>query len=161
MKINNRKEIERAMYGFLFLIILDLFFLIFAKIFLNILQSTVYIIFLVIFLFSVWKILTLKSFALEVSEHIFSVKYSHPLFRSRYPDLEVPVEKVISLKTEKGIINYILIISINSKRGIRNFHYRIGQLPESQFDKFRNTMELVKNIYINQRSTLSKHISNY
>lgn len=155
MKINNRKEIATAMYSFLLLIFLDLLFLIFARQFINIRQSSVYVIFLVIFVFFVWKIMTLKIFSLEVSDHIFSVKYSHPLFRSRQPALEVPIEKVISLKTEKGIITYILVISINTKRGIRNFYYKIGQLPENQFDKFKNTMDLVKTSYINQRSTLS------
>lgn len=154
MKINNEKEIAFAMYGFLLLIILDLPFVIFAEKFLNIDQSTVYVIFLVILIFSVWKIFTLKTFALEVSEHIFSVKYSHPLFRSRHAALEVPLRKVISIKTEKGFINYILIISINTKRGIRNFYYRIGQLPESQFDKFTNTIDMVKTSYIEKQTSL-------
>lgn len=155
MKINNRKEIATVMYCFLSLIFLDLLFLVFAKQFLNIQQSIVYVIFLVIFIFSGWRIFTLKSFALEVSEHIFSVKYSHPLSSSRNPALEVPIEKVISLKTEKGVMSYILIISINTKRGIRNFYYRIGKLPENQSEKFRNTIDLVKTSYLNQKSTLS------
>ena len=143
MKINNKKEIAIAMYGFFLLILADLAFLVFAKKMFAISNLYLYSSFLAILLFCIWKIVTLKIFSLEVSEHIFSVKYTHPLVKSRQPALEVPLQKVISLKTEKGVMNYIMVIGINSRRGIRNFYYRLGRLPENQNEKFKKISEFI------------------
>ena len=143
MKINNRKEIAFAMYAFFTLIILDIIFLVFATKIFQISKLFLYGSFLVIFIFSLWKIINLKIFSMEVSEHICTVKYRHPLIKVRQPALEVPLQKVISLKTEKGIINYILVIGINTRRGIRNFYYNLGRLPENQNDKFKKISEFI------------------
>lgn len=143
MKINNQKEIAIAMYGFLVLIFLDILFLFLGKTIFAIPKLTLYGTFSVILIFSIWRIATLKIFSLEVSEHICTVKYRHPLMNLRQPVLEVPIQKVISLKTEKGLINYILVIGIVTKRGIRNFYYRLGRLPENQNDKFRKISEFI------------------
>lgn len=143
MKINNQKEIALAMYGFFFLILLDILYLFLAKTIFVIPKTVLYSTFLVILIFSIWRIVTLKIFSLEVSEHICTVKYRHPLMKLRQPVLEVPIQKVISLKTEKGLINYILVIGIVTKRGIRNFYYRLGRLPENQTDKFNKISEFI------------------
>jgi hypothetical protein len=63
---------------------------------------------------------------------------------------EVPLRKVIFLKVEKGIINYIMIISINTKRGMRSFYYRLGNLPEHQGDKFKKMSDLIS--YVKNRT---------
>jgi len=143
MKINNKKEIAIAMYGFFLLILVDLVFLVFAKKIFVISNLYLYGSFFTLLLFCIWKIVTLKIFSLEVSEHIFSIKYTHPLVKSRQPALEVPLQKVISVKTEKGVMNYIMVIGINSRRGIRNFYYRLGRLPENQNDKFQKISEFI------------------
>ena len=143
MKINNKKEIAIAMYGFFLLILVDLVFLVFAKKIFVISNLYLYGSFFTLLLFCIWKIVTLKIFSLEVSEHIFSIKYTHPLVKSRQPALEVPLQKVVSIKTEKGVMNYIMVIGINSRRGIRNFYYRLGRLPENQNDKFQKISEFI------------------
>lgn len=143
MKINNQKEIAFAMYGFFVLIFLDILFLFLAKTIFVIPKLVLYGIFLVILVFSIWRIITLKIFSLEVSEHICTVKYRHPLMNLRQPVLEVPIQKVISLKAEKGVINYILIIGVNTRRGIRNFYYRLGRLPENQNEKFKKISDYI------------------
>lgn len=143
MKINNRKEIAIAMYGFFLLILVDLAFLVFAKRMFAISNLYLYGSFFTILLFCIWKIVTLKIFFLEVSEHIFTIKYTHPLVKSRQPALEVPLQKVISIKTEKGVMNYIMVIGINSRRGIRNFYYRLGRLPKNQNEKFKKISEFI------------------
>lgn len=143
MKINNKKEIAIAMYGFFLLILVDLVFLVFAKKIFVISNLYLYGSFFSLLLFCIWKIVTLKIFSLEVSEHIFSIKYTHPLVKSRQPALEVPLQKVVSVKTEKGVMNYIMVIGINSRRGIRNFYYRLGRLPENQNDKFQKISEFI------------------
>ena len=143
MKINNKKEIAIAMYGFFLLILVDLVFLVFAKKIFVISNLYLYGSFFTLLLFCIWKIVTLKIFSLEVSEHIFSIKYTHPLVKSRQPALEVPLQKVVSVKTEKGVMNYIMVIGINSRRGIRNFYYRLGRLPENQNDKFQKISEFI------------------
>lgn len=143
MKINNQREIAIAMYGFFLLILLDLIFLFLAKTIFIIPNTVLYSTFLVILCFSIWRIVTLKIFSMEVSEHICTVKYRHPLMKFRQPVLEVPLQKVISLKTEKGVVNYILVIGIITKRGIRNFYYRLGRLPQNQPDKIKKITEFI------------------
>jgi len=155
MKINNRKEIAIAMYGFFLLIILDILFLIFAIQFLKISKMAIYGCFLVILVLALYNLIKLRNFSLEVSEHIFSVKYGHPLLKNLHPVLEVPIHKIISLKTEKGIIAYILIISVSTKRGIRNFYYKIGQLPENQFERFKEITDSVKDTHINNQNLVN------
>lgn len=131
------------MYGFFLLILVDLAFLVFAKKMFAISNMYLYGSFFTILLFCIWKIVTLKIFSLEVSEHIFTIKYTHPLVKSRQPALEVPLQKVISIKTEKGVTNYIMVIGINSRRGIRNFYYRLGRLPKNQNEKFKKISEFI------------------
>lgn len=153
MKINNKREIALAMYGFFVLILMDILFLLFAPKIISISKLVLYTIFFAVFLFSLWRIVTLKIFSLEVSEHIFSVKYRHPLLQLRHPVLEVPLQKVISLKTEKGVVNYIMVIGINTKRGIRNFYYRLGRLPENQNDNFKKISEFVASSRISSEAS--------
>ncbi|MNK30372.1 hypothetical protein D3C87_487890 [compost metagenome] len=143
MKINNSKEVFFTMYGFLFLLILDLILLIFSTKFSYISDEYLYVFFALIFVFCIWRIATLKIFSMEVSEHIFSVKYRHPLLQNNHPVLELPLEKVISLKAEKGILNYILLISIRSRKGIKSFYYRLGKLPENQSSKFKEISNFI------------------
>jgi len=149
MKINNQKEVAIALYLFFFIILSDIVFLIVAKKIFAISHIFLYVFFLIVFLFSLWRILTLKIFSMEVSEHIFTVKYRHPLSKFRQPVLEVPLQKVTSLQTEKGIINYILIIGVNTRKGIRNFYYRLGRLPENQNEKFKKISEFIASSRVN------------
>ena len=141
MKVNNRREIAMAMYGFILLLVADLLFLIFAAKFVILDKALLYGIFLIVLLFSIWRITTLKTFSLEVSEHILSVKYKHPLAHNNNPVLEVPLQKLISYKIEKGILSYIMIININTRKGTKSFYYRLGTLPKSEVSKFEKMSE--------------------
>lgn len=143
MKVNNRKEIAIAMYGFFLLLILDILFLVFATKFLILDKATLYGIFLIVFMFSIWRITLLKTFSLEVSEHILSVKYRHPLSANHHPVLEVPLQKVMFYKIERGLMNYIMTININTKRGMKSFYYRLGTLPKSEASKFNKMSDLI------------------
>jgi len=143
MKINNRKEVAKALYLFFFIILLDIVFLIVAKKILTLPKILLYSSFLVILIFSLWRIATLKIFSMEVSEHIFTIKYRHPFSKIHQPVLEVPIQKIISLKAEKGIINYVLVIGVNTRKGIRNFYYRLGRLPENQNEKFKKISDFI------------------
>ena len=154
MKINNRGEIRIAMYLFFFIILLDIAYLIVGEKIWAISPLILYSTFSIIFIFTIYKLMTLKIFSMEVSEHIISVKYMHPLLKKRHPVLEVPLHKVVALRTTKGIITYILTISINTKRGIKNFYYNIGQLPENQIEKFRAISDFVKTFHEQNRSEL-------
>jgi len=143
MKVNNRREIALAMYGFFLLLIVDILFLIFAAKFWKIDKASLYGIFLIIFLFSIWRISLLKTFSLEVSEHILSVKYKHPLAHNHNPVLEVPLQKVMFYRIEKGLLNYIMIININTRRGMKSFYYRLGTLPKSEASKFSKMSDFI------------------
>ncbi len=149
MKINNKKEVAIALNLFFFIILLDIVFLIIPKKILPISQVFLYSSFLIVLIFSLWRILTLKIFSMEVSEHIFTIKYRHPLSKVHQPALEVPLQKVASLQTEKGVINYILIIGVNTRKGIRNFYYRLGRLPENQNEKFKKISEFIASSRLN------------
>ncbi|MBP6577739.1 MAG: hypothetical protein KA796_02280 [Chryseobacterium sp.] len=144
MKINNRKEVTLKLYGFFFLLLLDLLFLILSQQFFPSSEEFYYTSFVIIFIFCMWRIIKLKIFSLEVSKHILSVKYRHPLAQNRQPVLELPLHKVIAMKTEKAVINYILSISISSRKGIKNFYYRLEQMPENQPEKYNQIAEFIK-----------------
>src|SRR6218665_1981360 len=148
MKINNRRKTILAMYGLLFLILLDLVFLIFAEQIFKIDDMVIYCSCAIIFVLVLWRLITIKFISVEVSEHIISVKYGHPFSQIRKPVLEVPLHKVISLKTKKGIMDHMLLIGINSRRGIRNFHYKIGNLSKSEAEKITNIKEFIKSYSI-------------
>lgn len=132
------------MYGFFLLLVLDILFLIFAKQFIVVSKAVLYSTSLLILLFCVWRLAMLKTFSLEVSEHILSVKYEHPLSHIHHPVLEVPLQKVLFFKVEKGIVNYFMVININTKRGMRSFYYRIGNLPEKNTEKLENISNFIK-----------------
>ncbi|WP_379970041.1 hypothetical protein [Epilithonimonas sp. UC225_85] len=144
MKINNRKQTAIVFYGFLLIVLLDLLFLKFAGKFFAINNMILYSSFLLVFIFSFWKIISLKSFSMEVSDHIISIKYNHPMVKLRHPVLEVPLHKVISVETKKGIVDCILVIGINTRRGIKNFYYKLGKLSEKQTEKYRQISEAIK-----------------
>ena len=131
------------MYGFLFIILLDIVFLLFGKKFFAIDDIVLYSFSIAVFILCVWRIATLKSFSLDVSEQIISVKYSHPLSRVRRPVLEVPLYKVVSMNTEKAILHHIMVIGILTKKGIRNFYYRIGNLPSNEAEKLKRIKDLI------------------
>lgn len=144
MKINNRKSIAIAMYGFLFIILLDIAFLLVAEKFFAIDDMIQYSLGIAVLILCIWKIATLKSFSVDVSEQIISIKYGHPLSRIRRPALEVPLNKVVSLKTEKAILQNIMVIGISTKKGIRNFYYKIGNLSSNEVEKFKKIIDLIK-----------------
>ncbi|PZU82800.1 MAG: hypothetical protein DI529_13665 [Chryseobacterium sp.] len=143
MKINNRKEIAVALYGFSMIVLLDILFVLFGKPIFKIDKTILYGLFITVFIFCIWRLWTLKIFSLEVSEFLLSVKYKHPFSNLNRPVLEIPTNKVISFTVEKGIINYILIINIKSRRGIRSFYYRLGKLPEHQAEKFKQMTDFI------------------
>lgn len=131
------------MYGFLFIILLDIVFLLFGKKIFAIDNIVLYSFSIAIFILCIWRITTLKSFSLDVSEQIISVKYSHPLSRVRRPVLEVSLYKVVSMNTEKAILHHIMVIGILTKKGIRNFYYRIGNLPSNEAEKLKRIKDLI------------------
>jgi hypothetical protein len=104
---------------------------------------------------ALWRLVTIKICSVEVSEHIISIKYGHPFSKIRRPVLEVPLHKVISLRTEKGIMDHILLVGINSRRGIRNFHYKLGILSKNEDEKFIRIKELIQSYSINNKNILS------
>ncbi len=132
-----------VMYGFLFIIILDLLLLLFAKKIFAIGDMTLYSVVVAVLIACIWRLVTLKSFSVEVSEQIISVKYGHPLSQIRRPVLEVPLNKVVTIKTEKAILHHIMVIVINTKRGIRSFYYKIGNLPSNEAEKFEKIKDLI------------------
>ncbi|MDP9956107.1 hypothetical protein J2X97_001744 [Epilithonimonas hungarica] len=150
MKINNRRKTILAVYGFSFILLLDFIFLFFADRFLKMNDTTLYVICFIIFLLASWRLITLKLFSLEITEHIISVKYGNLFSQLKRPVLEVPLQKVVSLKIDKEIMDRILLISIKSKRGIRNFHYRIGSISNTEAEKFEKIKNIIKASSINE-----------
>lgn len=146
MKISNRREIVLAMYGFLLLIIADILFLIFANNIPILDNETTYAIFLAILIFSVWRITLLKTFSLEISEHILSVKYRHPLAKKNNPVLEVPLHKVMHYQMEKVMLNNFITININTRKGLKHFYYKIGSLPKSEVSKLEKISDFISDM---------------
>lgn len=142
--MSNTKETSAMMYGFLLLILADIVFIIFAETIFEE-DQILYGIFMLILLFSVWRIIKLRSFSLEASQHVLSVKYHHPLTRSKKPVLEVPLQKVLSFNIEKGMIDNDLVISIKTRRGIRSFSYSMGAIAEKNIKKLNYISEFIHN----------------
>ena len=144
MKINNRKNIRLMMYSFFFILFVDILCLALVEIFSTVHNYFLYLVFFAVFVITIWRILILKTLSIEISEHILSIKYSHPL--SRTPDrpvLEVPLQKVRSGKIRKNIFSYFLIVNINTKRGIRSFYYRLSILSCKQIDDLRKALDSI------------------
>lgn len=146
MKISNRKEITISMYLLFILILLDITLLFFAKKIASLPNYINYIIFSAVFTFSIWKLAGLKIFMMEVTDHIISIRYNHPLLDLRKPVLEVPLQKVVSFETEKILMSYVLIVAINTKKGTRKFYYKIGNLPQYEQEKLRIISTILKSV---------------
>jgi len=142
-KMSNTKETSAMMYGFLLLILADIVFIIFAETIFDVEDQILYGIFMLILLFSVWRIIKLRTFSLEASQHVLSVKYHHPLTRSKKPVLEVPLQKVLSFNIEKGMMDNDLVISIKTRKGIRSFSYNMGAIPEKNIEKLNYISEFI------------------
>jgi len=144
MKITNRKEITISMYLLFSLILLDITLLFFAKKIAGSPNYINYTIFSAVFLFSLWKLVGLKIFMMEVTDHIISIRYNHPLLDLRKTVLEVPMQKVVSFEIEKILLSYIVIVAISTKKGTRKFYYKIGNLPQYEQEKFRRISAILK-----------------
>ncbi|SHJ94118.1 hypothetical protein [Epilithonimonas mollis] len=142
--MDNKKEASAMMYGFFLLIAADILFLIFAKKKLEIPAQFLYSIFLIIFAFCIWKIATIRILSLEVSEHVLSVKYNHPWTTVRRPALEIPMYKVASFKIEKTLIDYKLIVTIKTRKGLRSFFYKAGILYGNNVIKLNHIAKSVR-----------------
>lgn len=111
----------------------------------NVNHTVLYGCLLIIFVLTVWKIIMVKKISIEISEHILSIKYNHPLSRKlNFPVLEVPLHKVTSCKIEKGTINYFLLININTKRGTKRFCYNLGILSQEQCAHLKKALDFIK-----------------
>lgn len=100
----------------------------------------------------IYRLSLLRYFKMDVSETILSVKYNYPVgLYHRGPVLEIPIEKLSSFIIEKGIFSNFLILSIKTKRGIRNYYYRLGVLKKQKIDK---TTVILNNILLKNDSRL-------
>lgn len=147
--MSNKKETAALMYGFLFLILSDIIFLIFGKTFFHIENQLLYCIFILVLVFSVWRIIKLRIFYLEASSHVLSVKYYHPLRDKKKPVLEVPLHKVISLKIERKIMETKLNLNIKTRKGIRTFSYHIGTFAPGN----NQSLETIEKLISDSKST--------
>lgn len=145
MKINNRKITSLLMYGLFCVLILDIASFIIIKKILDLDYWFLFGFLCLIFILAVWQFITLKVFSVEVSEHIISIKYNHPLGRKpNLPVLEVPLQKVISYKIEKGMINDFFMINIDASRGVKTFYYRLNLFTRDQQEGFHQVLNSIK-----------------
>ncbi len=142
--MNNKKETATLMYGFLLLIVADVLFAIFGKKLLHLENQVFYCIFLLVLIFSVWRIVKLRIFFLSASQHILSVEYYHPFANKKGPVLEIPLQKVISLKFGKGLINNKLNVAVRTRKGIRTFSYQIGKWHDKDINNIDHIMALIE-----------------
>ncbi len=145
MKINNKKNIQIAIY--LLIVILILSSLLLGALFLEIthIHYGIAALIFILFILSLWKLVTLKTFSMEVSQHFISIKQSHPFSKGiEVPALEVPLQKVLSFTIEKNMINYFLKISITTKKGKKRFFYNLGILSQKQLEQFNNVLNPIK-----------------
>lgn len=142
MKISNQSQVRLLLCSYLILLLIDIAFLKFGSLVITINPSALYSVFAIVALFLIWRISLLKTFVLETTEHIFSIKYGHPLSGDLKQVIEVPLQKILFLKTDKGIINSFLIVSINSKKGMKNFYFRMGILNQKQTEALKAISKL-------------------
>lgn len=142
MKVSNQTQIRLLLCGYLILLLIDIVFLKFGSIVIAVNQSLLYTVFALTALFIIWRISLLRSFELETTEHIFSIKYGHPLSGELKQIIEVPLQKILFLKIEKGLINNFLIVSINSKKGMKNFYFRTGLRTDKELETLKTITKL-------------------
>lgn len=147
MKIRNDKYIQ--MISKLIIIILALLFIFFISQILNViyLQSWLRALILTVFFALLFKLLRIRSLFMEVTEHVISISHKR-LFavkKIRIPQLEVPLEKIISCNMNRYFLNYFLAISIDTKNGTKTSYYNLGMLSKRGIGKFQNAIESIKN----------------
>ena len=144
MKLSNHKMIKMTMFGLFCILFLDIIFVVIAKV-IDLEHSFIYFTFVALLILVVWRMMKLKVFSIKISEHVISIKYSHPLGkRTDIPVLEVPLEKVNSYKIERGIVSNFLILNIDTNRGNKSFYYQLGILKEKENSRFRNILNSIK-----------------
>lgn len=143
MKLNNRKKVVVTMYLFIIIIVLDILFILSSKYFSIIDKKLLYIIGSLLLIFSIKKLIYLRATSIEVSNHIISVTYGHPLYKIRKPVLELPLRKVLSLKIEKIGLQNVATITIRTKKGVRHFRYSLGTLSSDDVKKLSKIKEFI------------------
>ncbi|KFC18001.1 hypothetical protein [Epilithonimonas lactis] len=144
MKLSNQKTTKMIMFGLFCILFLDIAFMIIAKV-LDVDHIILDLISYLILILGIWRIMRLKVFSVEISQHVLSIKYSHPLGKkTNIPVLEVPLEKVSSYKIERGIVSNFLILNIKTNRGKKSFYYQLGILKEKEYSRFRNIFNSIK-----------------
>ncbi len=144
-KVSNKKNAIFVTYCLFFILSLDLLCLLFLSKMQPENHSILYVCLLLIFGLIFWRIVFTKAFSIEVSDYLLSIKYGHPFSKSlNFPVLEVPFEKVASYRIERGLVDYYLIVNIQSKKGKKKFYYRLGILFGTQIEKLKKILILVK-----------------
>lgn len=134
------------MFALFCVLLLDVICLMIIRI-LEIEHVTIFPIFWMILILGVWSLMHLRFFLIEISEHVISIRYVHPFKkRTNITVLEVPLEKVISYKIERGILSNFLILDIDTNRGKRSFYYQIGILKKKESNRFRNLLNSIKSL---------------
>ena len=114
MKVNNKKNIQITLY---LLILLLLFSILLTGIFYIVIPVNygITIFVLLISILSLLKLIMLKTFSIEVSEHFISIKQTRLVSkRIEFPTLEVPLQKGFSFKIKKK--HYQLFLHSNYYR---------------------------------------------
>lgn len=95
---------------------------------------------------SLWRIYHLRNLKIEISQHVFSVKYWHPIWgNERYPSLELPIEKIKSYRIyRKGACSYFVIFLV-SKKGLKKQIYNLGVVSAFQLNNLTKHCNILKN----------------
>jgi len=132
-------------YFLFFALFLDILLVISSKIVLGHMDELIVgtgILFCVLIL---WRLSRLKIVTLDISEHIVSVKITHPFSRGiSFPQLEVPLYKIFSCHLKGDLLTTFLMVNIHTKNNVRSFYYDLGFLSKKSTDDFKKALEILK-----------------
>lgn len=107
-------------------------------------------------LFLIHRLSLLRYFKMDISETILSIDYNYLMaLQYRGPVLEIPLKKISSFSIEKGVFSSFLVLSITTKKGIRNYYYWLGFLNRQKTAKIKM---LLNNLSLNNDPKLQTYI---
>ncbi len=131
MKINNKQNVRKTLSWIIVLILLDVLVFL-GMIMFDIKKKMLLLIPLLFFLLSIWRILSIRVFNIEITEYILVIKYHHPILNDLHPVLELPMSEIYYCLIENSMNMIFFKVAINKRDKYRTFWYRLDVINQDQ-----------------------------
>lgn len=138
ISFDNKRAVNRMVWIISSVLLLDLFSLSICILF-KIETKTIYIILITLFAILILRLARLRNFKLEITDEQISIKYNHFIIKCYKPaGLELPWNKILFCKLQRGILSHYLCIGVSGKRRNQVFYYNLGTLSRANIHKIED-----------------------